>query len=117
VTFVFDHGTLAAGAGEIPSKYAQFSGETRYPVDVVELDPPHRMVFHWHEEQDSHTRVVIELEAQGDQTLLTLTHYDLEGPNRRSAASGWHVHLSILGEILAGEPSTVFWPAPAARVP
>src|SRR4029077_9404526 len=59
--------------------------------EFVEVDPPHRLVFTWGWEDGSSvvtpgtTTIEIELEAQGDGTLLHFTHSGL--PSKESAES------------------------------
>jgi uncharacterized protein YndB with AHSA1/START domain len=72
---------------------------------VLEVDPPRRLVHLWGEEE-----VAWELEPRGGQTLLTLTHSRLRDRAMRvDVSSGWHIHLDILEDLLAGRTPRPFW--------
>lgn len=80
--------------------------------EVLEIDPPKRMVISWvspeNEGQDAKTsRVTIELTPNGEETLLTVTHSDLEAGSAmdKSVRKGWVVVLSNLKtQLETGEP-------------
>jgi uncharacterized protein YndB with AHSA1/START domain len=82
------------------------SEEHRMLSRITELDPPRKIAFTF----DS-GEVSIELEAQGEEVLLTLIHRRL--PNRNymlGVSAGWHAHLDVLVARLRGqEPSEPFW--------
>jgi uncharacterized protein YndB with AHSA1/START domain len=70
--------------------------------EVLELSPPHRMVWSWSNVEDpATTRLVIELEANEQGTRLTLRHTG-ESSERtvRSTNAGWTVKLEALTELL-----------------
>ena len=59
---------------------------------------------------ESDSEVTFELEREGDKTRLVLTHRRL--PNRGEmvdVAGGWHTHLVVLEDILAGRRPRPFW--------
>jgi uncharacterized protein YndB with AHSA1/START domain len=72
--------------------------------EYVVVDPPHRVVFTWGIEgradlPPGSTIVEVVLHAEGDETVVTLTHRDLPtGEYRRSHRDGWGEFLGILGE-------------------
>jgi uncharacterized protein YndB with AHSA1/START domain len=74
--------------------------------EVLELSPPHRMVWSWSSaEVLEPTRLVIELAAQGDGTRLTLRHTgDVDERTARGTTEGWTRKLRELAETL-GEPT------------
>jgi uncharacterized protein YndB with AHSA1/START domain len=74
---------------------------------VVELSPPHRMVWSWSSVDGSApTRLVIELEARGQATRLTLRHTgDADERTVRGTTDGWSRKLGQLADVLAA-PST-----------
>ncbi len=121
---VFRNSELAPPDEEVPEKYRQYEGmESR--GEVVRAEPPRLLVWSWFEENGPPTEVSWELEPRGDQTLLTLIHRQL--PNRAmtvDVSGGWHLHLDVLEDVLAGRPRRPFWPANAryaeeyeARIP
>lgn len=88
------------------SKPEGFGEEHRMRSRIVELDPPRRIAFGWNGSGD----VSIDLEAQGDQVLLTLVHRQL--PDRNTllmVSAGWHAHLDVLVDRVEGERPTLFW--------
>lgn len=80
--------------------------EERMSSRITELDPPHRLSFTWEGSGD----VTIQLEPQGDEVLLTVTHRRV--PDRDtllSVSAGWHTHLDMLATRLAGGEPEPFW--------
>lgn len=58
--------------------------------DYLELDPPRRVVFSWSSHVVENSRVTIELETKGEQTLLRLTHELIPTAEARDAhRQGW----------------------------
>ena len=83
-----------------------FPAEHRMEGRITELDPPRKLCFAWKDSGD----VSIELEAKGDEVLLTLIHRRL--PNRSTmlgVSTGWHVHLDLLVARVRGEEPPPFW--------
>jgi uncharacterized protein YndB with AHSA1/START domain len=70
---------------------------------VLELSPPHRMVWSWSsDDSPTPTRLVIELEAHGQATRLMLRHTGVAQERTvRGTTSGWPQKLGQLGEALA----------------
>ena len=76
--------------------------------EIVECDPPHRLVHTWGWEGDENvppgaTTVEYELRPEGEGTLLRFTHRDL--PSKQSAEShthGWDHYLPRLAEAASG---------------
>lgn len=67
----------------------------------LEIQPPHRVVFTWGDAGSAAlppgaSRVEVELEAAGRQTLVTLRHHGLRGPERVDHAHGWPSKLQQL---------------------
>lgn len=83
-----------------------FSEEHRMQSRIVEIDPPHKLVFTWNNSGD----VSIELEKVGDKVLLTLIHRRL--PDRKTmlgVSAGWHSHLDVLVDRASGKEPEPFW--------
>lgn len=80
--------------------------------DVLEADPPRRLVISWLEPQDRarkdrHTRVTFEIEPVADMVRLTVTHDELETGSdmHRKISQGWPRVLSSLKSLLeTGQP-------------
>jgi uncharacterized protein YndB with AHSA1/START domain len=124
LTLVFRNSELAPPGEEVPEKYRRYEG-MESKGEVIRAEPPRRLVFTWFEEEGPPTEVSWELEPRGEQTLFTLTHRRL--PNRAmtvDVAGGWHLHLDVLEDVLAGRARRPFWSANAryaedyeARIP
>ncbi len=78
--------------------------------EVLEAEPPKRLVMTWGEPRDKgrrerHSRVAFEIEAVADMVRLTVTHDDLEPEMGRKIAEGWPRVLSSLKTLLeTGRP-------------
>lgn len=109
LTLVFHNSQLSPADEEVPEKFRQYEGyESR--GEIVEVEPHRRLVFSWFEEEGPPTEVIWELEPRGEQTLFTLTHRQL--PNRAmtvDVSGGWHLHLDVLEDVLAGRTPRPFW--------
>jgi uncharacterized protein YndB with AHSA1/START domain len=84
--------------------------------EVLEADPPRRLVLKWRNEfipelkQEGFSRCVMEIEANGELTKLTVTHsIDKEGSKLvRAVSGGWPKILSSLKTLLeTGAPLPV----------
>jgi uncharacterized protein YndB with AHSA1/START domain len=79
--------------------------------EYVVVDPPHRVVFTWGMEGSEEfppgsSTVEVVLAAEGDETVVTLTHSDLPGEDyHRSHREGWGEFLGLLAEA-AGSSSS-----------
>lgn len=67
----------------------------------VAVEPPTRVVFTWGLPGDEampagSTTVEVTLQADGDETVVSLTHHDLPGERRPSHQEGWDRFLSAL---------------------
>ena len=73
--------------------------------EVLELSPPHRMVWSWYGADDpATTRLVIELEAHNQGTRLTLRHTgEADERTVRGTTAGWKDKLRALAELLTTE--------------
>jgi uncharacterized protein YndB with AHSA1/START domain len=89
--------------------------------EIVEIDPPKRLVLKWRNEfipemkAEGYSRCVFELEPQGDMVKLTVEH-TMEKPGTKfleSVSGGWPTILSSLKSLLeTGKPleATAKWP-------
>jgi len=76
--------------------------------EVVDVAPPHRLVFTYGYEQGTPipvggSRVTIRLEATGDATRLHLAHEFADADARDHHLQGWRYQLSLFGNIVANE--------------
>jgi uncharacterized protein YndB with AHSA1/START domain len=74
--------------------------------EFVEVDAPRRVVFTWGVEGEAgmapgSTTVEVVLAADGEDTVVTLTHRGLTGDFRRSHEEGWNRRLGALAPVAA----------------
>lgn len=79
------------------------SGKVDVRGQIIEIDPPHKMVWSWAfaseaEEPVKLSRVTYELDALGPDTKLTVTHSELEPGSSmdKGVREGWSAVLSNL---------------------
>jgi uncharacterized protein YndB with AHSA1/START domain len=89
--------------------------------EVVEIDPPRRLVLTWRNEfrpelhEEGYSRLTYELEPEGDAVKLTLVH-EMDRPGSKligAVSGGWPAILASLKSLLeTGEPleATRHWP-------
>ena len=83
-----------------------FGSEHRLESEITEFDPPRRLGFTW----GSTGGVTFELEPAGERVLLTVTHRRIqERSSQLNISAGWHAHLDVLADRLAGEEPGPFW--------
>lgn len=75
---------------------------------VTRCDPPRLLSFTWGEGSDA-SEVTFELTERGSDVLLVVTHRRLDPPQMIAVASGWHTHLDMLADTLAGRRLRPFW--------
>jgi len=95
--------------------YPRRGGSYRIDVDgehfatgeYIEVDPPRRLVFSWGWEGKSDvapglTSVEIELEADGQGTILRLRHSGLPNETERAShGAGWTLYMGKLAVVVA----------------
>lgn len=102
-TLVWRNEELSDPPGERPTGFKE---EQKMQSRITELDPPRRIAFTWEGSGD----VSFELEPQGKEVLLTVTHRRL--PDRATllgVGAGWHMHLDILVAVATGKKPKPFW--------
>ena len=89
--------------------------------EVLEIDPPRRLVLSWRNEfipemrEEGYSRATFDLEQQGDMVKLTLVH-EIDRPDSKlieAVANGWPMNLASLKSLLeTGESleATRKWP-------
>ena len=99
-----------------PMVYRGADGEPSIECEVVEADPPRRLVhtFFFPGTDESPSRCTWSIEARGSASLLVLTHDEFDGETStyRSVAHGWVPILSGLKTLLeTGKPLEISYPA------
>jgi uncharacterized protein YndB with AHSA1/START domain len=105
VEFVWRNGELNDSPSARP---ADFPEEHRMESRITELDPPRKLGITW----GSTGGVTFELEPQGDEVLLTVTHSRVtDRSTLLNVSAGWHAHLDVLVSRLNGEGALAepFW--------
>lgn len=108
IEFAMHHAKISPGETP-PAKYAHVHepGVT-FEGRVLRYDPPHVLSYTF---GDSDSVVLFELQRQGDEVLLVLTHRSTGADIKEQGnyASGWHTHLAILVPLLENRPPPPFW--------
>ncbi|HET6553059.1 MAG TPA: SRPBCC domain-containing protein [Dyella sp.] len=105
----FHHSELSETPLPPPDRYARFSDGVSTQHRVTVLDPPRRFACTWGNlEQPS--EVTFELTPKGDDVLLVVTHRRLAAADMAGTSGGWHTHLDVLADRLAGRKPQPFWP-------
>ena len=100
---VWRNDELSNSAAERPEG---FPAESRATCQFIEVDPPRRMRYIW----PGVGEVTIELEAAGNDVLLTLTHRQLVGERLiLNVSAGWHAHLALLVARLGNTVAPSLW--------
>jgi len=98
VTWIGDRVELDARPG---GTFALDFGGAAARGSYVRVEPPHRVVFTWGIPEDGamppgSSTVEVELVADGDDTIVNLTHRDLPPDREPSHREGWESCLAVL---------------------
>ena len=105
------HNVSLSGDNDIPrpEKYKEMSEKISFEGKVLRCEPPHLLEHTW-EFGDESSVVCYELAEQGENVKLILTHRRLESKDTvLSVSGGWHTHLNLLVDVLAGSPLRPFY--------
>lgn len=92
-----------------PEKYRDMPEHVSYDGEVTRCEPKTLLTHTWVGDGEN-TEVTYELEQREDGVLLTLTHRRLTGRDMLTGVcGGWHTHLDILVDVLAGKEPQPFW--------
>jgi len=81
--------------------------EHRMKSHITRIDAPRLLAFDW-----GSGDVTFELEQRGSDVLLTVVHRRLsERDSLLNVSAGWHVHLDLLADRVAGRDPGPFWSA------
>jgi uncharacterized protein YndB with AHSA1/START domain len=82
---------------------------------IIEIEPMTRLEYEWHFPGEPDSVLRYELTADGDETILKLTHRMLGLDQVSGYGAGWHTYLDALEAVLSGqEPAD--WDARFAAV-
>ncbi len=107
----FRNNELTTADDPPPARYEKMATLAHSRGRLLACEPPHRLVITWDEDENGNgSEVTFDLQPDGDEVLLTLTHQRL--PSRDalvSVASGWHTHLAVLRARLLDAAPPPFW--------
>ena len=107
VELFFKHDELSPVKEPTPEKFKAMEKGVTLHSEITEWQKPHRLSYLW---GDDGSEVTFELKSKGDEVVLTLTHRKLpDSAKAMMVAGGWHTHLGILVDHLAGETARPFW--------
>ncbi|HSK38390.1 MAG TPA: SRPBCC family protein [Arenibaculum sp.] len=106
----FDHAGLSPHQVPTPERFKQYDGGIGSSHRVIRCEPPHVLAITWGGGGEGPSEVTFELAAEGDEVRLVLTHRRLaDARTMVDVAGGWHTHLAILEDTLAGRTPPSFW--------
>jgi uncharacterized protein YndB with AHSA1/START domain len=112
VELIFHNADLGPRQDAVPEKYRHFEGAI-LAGRVTRFEPPSALAYTWGETAGEDSEVTFELSEAEGEVHLVLTHRRL--PDRAAlldTAPGWHTHLDVLADRLAGrEPAEPYWTA------
>lgn len=109
VELVFRNSELTENDEPPPAKYADIAGEARMRGTITACNPPRLLSYTWGEAYGE-SEVCFELTPRTEEVLLVVTHRRLATRESMvSVAGGWHAHLGILADRLAGRTPPGFW--------
>lgn len=111
------------GAADLLFKHSEITGEAppeRYREmndkgspsrgTVTRYEPMTALAMTWPGEGDASSEVTFELAPEGEKVRLVVTHRRLaDKAEMANVSSGWHAHLGLLEDRLAGNPPRGFW--------
>lgn len=109
IELVFRNNDLTEGDDPPPAHLAAHGEETRLGGTVLACEPPALLAFTWGTGPDA-SSVRFDLAEEGKDVRLTVTHSRTRDRGMTVLVStGWHVHLDILADRLAGRTPDGFW--------
>jgi uncharacterized protein YndB with AHSA1/START domain len=92
-----------------PAKYGAYKDGHTMVGTVTRCEPMRLLSYTWGDASED-TEVTFELEPRGSEVLLVVTQRRLRSrAGMANVAAGWHTHLGILIDHLAGREPRGFW--------
>ncbi|SOC51767.1 Uncharacterized conserved protein YndB, AHSA1/START domain [Blastococcus aggregatus] len=79
------------------------------PMRIVECDPPRRLVVEWVQQDTDAWRVDLDLDTEGDRTVLRFVQVFGADADVTDFALGWHWYLEKFGSVVEGAPGPGDW--------
>lgn len=106
---LFKHSEITDEAPPEAYRVVHESG-VRATGTITRCEPPRIIAFTWGGGDEPESEVEFELVPKGERVLLMLTHRKLPSKAEMTNVSGgWHIHLGLLEDMLAGRPRRGFW--------
>lgn len=98
--------------GEAPPERYREMNDKGWPSrgTVTRYEPMAALAMTWPGEGGASSEVTFELTPEGERVRLVVTHRKLaDRAEMTNVSSGWHAHLGLLEDRLAGNPPRGFW--------
>ena len=90
--------------GSIVHDFDPDDAASRVSGTILTLDPPKTLEYEWQFSGETRSILRYDLWADGEATLLTLTHRLLGVEQAAGYGAGWHAYLDALESFLVGSP-------------
>ena len=112
VNLFFRHADLSPEVEPTPTRFKPYEAGAGFSGRITRCEPPRLLAHSWAEDGEDDSEVTYELAPEGDKVRLVLTHRRLSSADSLlSVSGGWHTHLAILEDVLAGRQPAPFWSA------
>ena len=107
----FRHDELSPRRVPLPERFSRYEAGSVLLGTVTAFEPPRLLAFTWQEGSEHPSEVIFEFAESGTGTRLILTHRRLTETLAELAnvSAGWHTHLGILTDRLAGNTPEPFF--------
>lgn len=106
LALTFRNGSLTKDDDPAPPEHAVHDQDHGMTGRILACEPPTRLSFAW----DGVGQVTFELSPVGRDVRLVVTHERLDRREvRLNVSTGWHTHVGILADRLAGREPPGFW--------
>ncbi len=110
IAFAFLHRNLTPHDETLPDQYKEMENGVSFDVIVTACSPPDHATIEWPGARGVPSFVDFKLTAEGDKVKLVVTQRgDINAEEFVGACAGWHAHLGIMADKLAGETPKPFW--------
>jgi uncharacterized protein YndB with AHSA1/START domain len=105
----FHHVELSRTPVPPPERFQSYADGITTQHRLLAWEPPHRLVLTWGKLAHP-SEVSFELTPVGEQVRLVVTHRLMQPDDIAGTSAGWHTHLDVLADRLAGRLPQPFWP-------
>ena len=109
-TLTFHHANLSSQQVPTPARFGEYENGVNSHHRITRYEPPHVLAITWGDGEEKPSEVSFEVTAEGDRVRLILTHSQLANDEAMiDVAGGWHTHLAVLVDKMAGITPPPFW--------